>query len=123
MNSTTKTPLQKILSFGEHIARQRNQILPAARRRVYMSFVRLRTGWHCRFHQNDLPKTPISRQFVFSSAQKIYEAAQRGDGLVGIVSRDALDDAVAIGRGGLWLHLTDNQYSALLKSRPLPPNN
>jgi len=66
-----------------------------------MSFVRNRIGRHCRFHQNDLPKTPISKGFVFRSAEKIYEVARRGDGFIDFKCRDALDEAVALGRGGI----------------------
>lgn len=121
-NRAVEIAPQKILSHWEHFERQRNQIFPSAKRRVYMSFVRNRSGWHCRFHQDDLPKTPISRQFVFRSAEKIYEAARRGDGLVGIESGEALDEAVAIGRGGIWLRLTEDQYSALRMTKPSAPN-
>jgi hypothetical protein len=88
------------ISHEEHIEHQQCQIFPPAKRHVYMSFVRNRIGRDCRFHQNDLRKTPISRGFVFRSAEKIYEVAQRGDGFIDMESRDALDEAVALGRGG-----------------------
>ena len=38
---------------------------------------------------------------VFRSAKKIYEVAQRGDGFIDMESREALDEAVALGRGGI----------------------
>lgn len=113
-NRAVEIAPQNILSYTEHIERQRDQLFPPAKRSVYMSFVRNRSGWHCRFRQNDLPKTPISRKFVLSDEQKIYEAAERGDGLICTESREALDEAVAMGRGGVWLRLTEAQYSALL---------
>jgi hypothetical protein len=87
--------------------------------RVYMSFVRLSDGWHCRFHQDDLLKSPISRRFVFRRAEKIHEAAQRGNGLIDEESCQSLDGPVALGRGGIWLRLTEGQYSALVAPRPL----
>ena len=87
---------------------------PANPRRIYMSFVRDAGGWHCRFHLDDLRKTPISRQFVFQSAEKIYEAARRGNGLISVESRHDLDEAITIGRGGIWLRLTEDQCSALV---------
>ena len=59
---------------------------PAGRHRAYMSFVLNRGRWNCRFHRDDLAKTPISRQFVFSSAEKIYEIARRGNGLVRVAA-------------------------------------
>jgi len=77
-------------------------------RLIYMSFVHNADGWHCRFHLADLRKTPISRRFVFQSAEKIREAVLRGNGLVDNESRDALDEAVTIGRGGVLLHLTED---------------
>lgn len=95
---------------------------PARRHRAYMSFVLNRGRWHCRFHRDDLAKTPISRQFVFSSAEKIYEIARRGDGLIGVESRQALDVAVTLGRGGTWLRLIEEQYAAVVLPKPSPPN-
>jgi hypothetical protein len=86
-----------------------------------MSFVHTATGWCCRFHADDLRKTPISRQFVFRTAEKICEAARRGDGLTTAPSRHALDEAVSMGRGGLWLHLTAHQYSTLISAKLLDP--
>ena len=84
------------------------------RHRVYMSFVRNQERWHCRFHQDDLGKTPVSKQFVFASAEKIYEAARRGDGLLHPESCQALDEGISVGRGGIWLHLTEEQHSVLV---------
>jgi hypothetical protein len=120
-NTAAGITLQKAISYEEHIEQQQSQIFPQAKRHVYMSFVRNQGGWHCRFHQDDLPKTPISRGFVFRGAEKIYEAAQRGDGLIDMECRDALDEAVALGRGGIWLRLTEDQYSTLLMSSPSNP--
>ena len=117
-----KTSLRQIPSLGQLMERVRTHTLqPARRHRVYMSFVRNANGWHCRFHQDDLAKTPISRQFVFSSPEKIHEAARRGNGLIHMESRHVLDEAVAIGRGGVWLHLTEDQYSALVMPKPSNP--
>jgi hypothetical protein len=92
--------------------------LPVQRHRVYMSFVRNEDVWYCRFHHDNLAKTPITKKFVFSSAEKIHEAARRGNGLIDMESRDALDEAVTIGKGGVWLHLTEDQYSALVLPKP-----
>jgi hypothetical protein len=87
------------------------------RRRIYMSFVRDKERWHCRFHRDDLGKTPFSKEFVFRSAEKIYEAARRGDGLPSLEAYLELDRALSLGRGGLWLHLTEEQHSVLTKAR------
>jgi len=106
-------------SDGYRVERQPTQTLPPPDGRlIYMSFVRNRDGWHCRFHRDDLHKTPLSRQFVFQSAEKIHEAARRGNGLISVESRDDLDEAITLGRGGTWLRLSEDQYSALLAPRP-----
>jgi hypothetical protein len=85
---------------------------------VYMSFVRLADGWHCRFHNNDPLRSPVSRRLVFRRSEKIYEAARRGNGLIDEESRQILAEAVALGRGGIWLRLTEDQYSALAMFKP-----
>jgi hypothetical protein len=105
MRAVHDISLREIYSYG--------QLTEPARRRVYMSIVRQLGGWHCRFHQDDLAKTPISRRFVFRDADKIYEAARRGHGFTGMESCQALDEAVARGRGGIWLKLAEHQYRAL----------
>lgn len=78
-----------------------------------MSFVRIAERWHCRFHRDDLGKSPISRRFVFRTSEIIYECARRGNGL-NAESGQTLDEAIALGRGGIWLRLTESQYSVLL---------
>lgn len=118
-----KTALRQLPSLDQFTDRiPAPMFLPAQRHRVYMSFVRNENGWYCRFHHDDLAKTPITRKFVFSSAGKIHEAARRGNGLIDMESRDALDEAVTIGRGGVWLHLTEDQYSALVLPKPSNPS-
>lgn len=76
-----------------------------------MSFT-YRDYWHCRFLKWDL-KTPFSRQFAFRDSGKIRETAKLGHGLLDESSRLALDQAIKIGRGGIWLNLTDKQYKTL----------
>ena len=83
--------------------------------RVFMSFV-FNNGWHCRFHEGELSKTPISRQFRFRDKRKLYEAARRGHGLTDATSVSELNQAIAAGHGGVWLRLTDEQYSTLTSS-------
>lgn len=86
--------------------------------RVYMSFARASNRseqscrFRCRFHKNDLAKTPISRRFIFSS-QGVFEAARRGHGLISTHVCRAFAEAVAIGYGGVWLRLTEEQYQSL----------
>jgi hypothetical protein len=107
---------RKICSYGRGIVRLRARLFQGSgRHRVYMSLVRGENVWHCRFHQDDLLRTPISKRFIFRGKEKIYETAQRGQGLTSAESRSSLDQAVAIGRGGIWLLLTKKQYLALMQ--------
>ena len=84
------------------------------RRRVYMSF-QCRYGWHCQFLEQDL-KTPLPRTLHFASPDKVVELVERGGGLSNLESRQALNQAIEIGRGGVFLSLTAEQY-ARLKTR------
>jgi hypothetical protein len=83
--------------------------------RVFMSFA-FNNGWHCRFHEGELSKTPISRQFHFRDKRKVYEAARRGHAFSDATSVSQLNQAIAAGHGGIWLRLTDEQYSTLTSS-------
>ena len=75
-------------------------------------FFHLRDGWHCQFLEQDL-KTLLPRKLHFKSPEKIREIAERGGCNMNLESRQALDHAVAIGRGGIWLELSDEQYRKL----------
>jgi hypothetical protein len=76
-----------------------------------MSF-RRREGWHCQFLEHDL-KTPLPRTLNLTNAGKIYELAQRGNYSMNIEGRHAIDHAIEMGRGGIWLELTGDQYAKL----------
>ena len=84
---------------------------PNDRRRVYMSF-QSRNGWHCQFLEPDL-KTSLPRKLHFSSSDKIIELVERAGGFPNLESRQALDHGIEIGRGGVFLELTKEQYSKL----------
>ena len=81
------------------------------RHRVYMSF-QSRYGWHCQFLEQDL-KTPLPRKLHFASPDKLVKLVERGGGLSNLESRQALDQAIKIGRGGAFLNLTEEQYARL----------
>ena len=85
------------------------------RHRVYMSF-QSRYGWHCQFLEQDL-KTPLPRKLHFKSADKVIELVARGGGLGNLESKQMLDQAIEMGRGGVFLSLTPEQYAELLHSR------
>ena len=83
--------------------------------RVWFSFARQANGWwYCRFHQNNLARTPLSRQITFRVVEKVYETVRRA-GLADPESRQALDEAVARGHGQILLILNDNQFHAVTR--------
>jgi hypothetical protein len=81
------------------------------RHRVYMFFQR-RNGWHCHFLEEDL-KTPLSKKLRFNSHEKIREIAERGGCNMNLEARQSLDHGIEIGRGGMWLELSAEQYETL----------
>jgi hypothetical protein len=112
----TEIALRQISSLFRHDKNQWAEPFGAAERhhRVYMSFARQAGGiWLCRFHKDDLTKTPISKRFSFRNASTIVEIVGRGRGFTGMESRQDLDGAVALGRGGIFLELDSNQLQAL----------
>jgi len=86
-------------------------MLQSDRHRVYMSFMD-RMGWQVQFLEADL-KTPLPRKLHFTSSDKIIGLVERGGGLSNLESRQALDHAIEIGRGGVFLSLTEEQYAKL----------
>jgi hypothetical protein len=84
---------------------------PTDRRQVYLSF-RDRNGWHCQFLEADL-KTPLPRKLHFKTPDKILELVQRGGGFPDQESRLMLEQGIEIGRGGVFLDLTEEQYGEL----------
>ena len=81
----------------------------AAKRRVYLHFM-FRSGWHCQFLEEDL-KTPLPRKLVLRDPAKLFELAERGGVAMTLENRQALDHAIANGRGSVWLELTPDQYA------------
>ena len=77
---------------------------------VYMEFFRC-FEWHCSFHEAGRRRLPT--RLTFRDSAKIYEMALRGNARSDKAAREALDLAIEIGRGGVWLRLTDEQYRAL----------
>ena len=76
-----------------------------------MSF-QFRNGWQCQFLEIDL-KTPLPRKLHFISAAKVIELVERGGGITDQESRLMLNQAIATGRGGVFLRLTEEQYAKL----------
>jgi hypothetical protein len=81
------------------------------RHRVYMSFM-FRNGWLCQFLEEDL-KTSLPRKVILCSQEKVREMARRGGAAMSLDVLQALDHGIEIGRGGIWLELSDEQYQKL----------
>ncbi len=81
------------------------------RRRVYMSYM-LREGWHCQFLEADA-KTSLPRTLHVKDSDKIFELAERGGYNLNLEGRQAIQHGIDIGRGGIWLELTEEQYAKL----------
>jgi hypothetical protein len=73
-------------------------------------------GWFCQFLEADL-KTPLPRKLTFADPAKIIEMAERGGALKGLAAKQAIEYAIATGRGSVNLMLTPAQYAALKRSR------
>jgi hypothetical protein len=61
-------------------------------------------------------KTSLPRKLNFASPGKVIELVNRGGGLPDQESRLMLDEAIATGRGGVFLNLTAEQYARLTKT-------
>jgi hypothetical protein len=79
--------------------------------RVYMTFF-LRHGWQVQFVESDL-KTPLPWKLTFTDPEKIRELAKRGEAWGDLESRQMLEHAIELGRGGIYLRLTPEQYRKL----------
>ena len=82
------------------------------RHRVYMSFMQ-RNGWLCQFLEEDL-KTSLPRKVTVANQENVREMAIRGGAAMNLDVLQALDHGIEIGRGGIWLEITDEQYRKLL---------
>jgi len=80
---------------------------------VYLSF-QLRDGWHCQFLEADL-QTPLPKRLHFVSFDKVVELVERGGGFTDQDSRLMVNQGIEIGRGGIFLKLTEEQYAKLRK--------
>ena len=83
--------------------------------RVYCYF-KCRNGWQCQFLLPDL-KTTAARPITFQDPTKIVEMAERGGAFKDLASRQAVDYGISMGRGSVWLCLSDEQYERLKRGR------
>ncbi len=82
----------------------------ASKHLVFMYF-RKSGGWHCSFTNEAREKLP--RECTFKSSSTVVELARRGNGLVDAWDREGFELDLEIGKGGIWLRLTDDQYRAV----------
>jgi hypothetical protein len=72
----------------------------------------MRDGWRISFLEADC-KTSLPLQLNFVSEDKIREMHTRYGASHVLEDQQGLEHGISIGRGGLWLTLTDEQYSKL----------
>ena len=73
-----------------------------------------RQGWYCQFLEADL-KTPLPCKLNLDDPAKLIELAERGGGLPNLEADQMLRHGINMGRGGVWLSLTQEQYQKLKK--------
>ena len=66
----------------------------------------------CRKLTADL-KTSLPKRLHFASPDRIIELVERGGGFPNQESRLMLEEGISMGRGGVFLSLTDEQYEKL----------
>jgi hypothetical protein len=76
-----------------------------------MSFM-LRDGWYCQFLEKDL-KTPLPRKITLKDPESVRALAVKGGRVMNLEKRQAFDYAINMGRGGVWLEVTKEQYLKL----------
>jgi len=76
-----------------------------------MSFM-LRKVWHIQFLEEDA-KTVLPRKLTFANVEKVRELSVKGGGLRDAESKQAFEHGLSIGRGGMYLALTPQQYAKL----------
>jgi hypothetical protein len=60
-------------------------------------------------------KTFLPRKLTSNDSEKLIEMAERGGSLPNLEAIQMLRRGVEIGRGGVWLSLTEEQYLKLKK--------
>ena len=89
----------------------------AGRHHVRMTFSHF-NGWHCRFFTERWQLLP--KRLIFRDATSILETARRGNGLIDDAARESLERALKLGRGGIMLRLSNEQFLAIGGSLPSP---
>jgi len=74
-------------------------------------------GWVVQFMEPDL-KTPVGQIRTFGDVDKVRQLIDRTPTSMNLEARNMLEHAISIGRGGMYLELTGEQYRKL-KGGPL----
>jgi hypothetical protein len=77
-----------------------------------MSFMNAQGRWYCQFLEEDL-KTPLPRKFTFQTPEKVEELIRRAGGMSDLAAKQAVEHGIEMGRGGVYLRLTGEQYAKL----------
>jgi hypothetical protein len=77
-----------------------------------MYFMLYGSHWNCQFLEEDL-KTPLQRRLNFSAPYKVRELAERCGAFKTQEAHQAFDHGISMGRGGVYLKLTREQYAVL----------
>ena len=84
--------------------------------RVLMYFSRLDGRWYCVFFDDHRLSVRLPKRLTFKDSSKIHEMAKRGKAeLDGEASHEELSRAIELGRGKIWLQLTDEQRANLVR--------
>jgi hypothetical protein len=105
----------KIFLPAPHTGRETYCAKCAPKRKVYMQFM-LRECWHCEFLEQDL-KTSAGKPLTLAAPDKVIELARRRGAPMKLEGLQAIENGIQMGRGSVWLNLTEDQYRRLKKIR------
>jgi len=81
---------------------------------VLMYYSRLESGWYCIFFDSRNLNVRLPRRLKFRDSEKVKELIQRGNAdLKSVEAQRALADSIKLGRGKIWLHLSEVQRATL----------
>jgi len=83
-----------------------------SQRSVSNMFFMHSNGWSCQFLEMDL-KTSLPRKFTFATVDKVREMVSRVGVLKDLADKQGFEHGIQIGRGGVCLDLTAEQYSSV----------
>ena len=106
-----QTAFRFLYSFGTKRCESNRPI-----HRVLMYFSKLGGYWYCVFFDDQRLNVRLPRRVTFRDKSKIYQLATRGNAELGSAdAREELDRAIKLGRGKIWLRLSDEQRATLEK--------